>query len=276
MLKIPEYTEKKELFNFLVENKEVLINQKKSEIKQTDTFSFAQKSNDKVNATKSNDAITDISNLDEINVIAVLSTTNIMDSHDDVHLPNCWKKTLQENKRLLHVQEHKSSEFDKIISSGKDLKAYTKVYKWSELGFDFVGNTEALIFDSIVRKERNEFMFEQYAKGYVINHSVGMRYIKLLLAVNDEDYPMEFDAWNKYYKEIANKELADEKGFFYIVKEAQLIEGSAVTLGSNPVTPTLENNKENKTIEFLNNLNKTIEPAEATQEDFLKELINKF
>ena len=52
----------------------------------------------------------------------------------------------------------------------------------------------------------------------------------------------EFEAWEKYYPMIANKELADSKGYFWAVKEAKMIEESAVPVGSNSITPTLENN----------------------------------
>jgi hypothetical protein len=36
--------------------------------------------------------------------------------------------------------------------------------------------TEALVFNVEIDKDRNDFMFNQYAKGYVKEHSVGMRY----------------------------------------------------------------------------------------------------
>jgi hypothetical protein len=39
---------------------------------------------------------------------------------------------------------------------------------------------------------------------------------------------------------IANGEVADKKGFFWAVKEAKLIEISAVISGSNELTPTLQ------------------------------------
>lgn len=155
--------------------------------------------------------------------------------------------------------------FAKIISKGKDLKATAKTYTWKELGFDFEGSTEALTFDSTVRAERNKQMFDLYRKGEVDNHSVGMRYVKLILAINDEEYGAEFDAWEKYYPEIANKETADAEGFFWAVKEAKVIEGSAVPLGSNFATPTLdikkpledtsmEPSKDTQTKHFFNSL----------------------
>jgi hypothetical protein len=58
-------------------------------------------------------------------------------------------------------------------------------------------------------------MFNQYAKGYVKEHSVGMRYVKLELAVNsDSKYDAEEKAiWDKYIDEIVNK-VAEEQSYF--------------------------------------------------------------
>ncbi len=38
----------------------------------------------------------------------------------------------------------------------------------------------------------------------------------------------------------ANKEEAENQGYFWAVKEAKVLEGSAVPIGSNTATPTLE------------------------------------
>ena len=84
-------------------------------------------------------------------------------------------------------------------------------------------------------------MFEQYAKGYVKEHSAGLRYVQLELAINSEaEWDKEEKAiWDKYYPLIANKEAADELGYFWAVIEQKIIEGSAVVRGSNFATPTL-------------------------------------
>ncbi len=185
---------------------------------------------------------------DMYKVRVVINTTNIMDNHCDVHYPGLWGKSLKENSMIMHLQEHMRS-FKCIIADGDDLKAYTKNYTWKELGYDFEGKTEALVFDSTIKragkKARCEFMYEQYLSGYVKNHSVGMMYVKMILCINepdDEYYGAEFEAWEKYYPDVVNKDFADEKGFFWIHKEAKAIEGSAVPLGSNYATPTLDNN----------------------------------
>jgi len=239
---IPQFETKEEKIEFLIENKTKIIKLKKESLKFADGLNhggilYIQ---GKEGAIKANSKIDNPS--DELRVLAAINSTNWMDSHDDVHLPGIWKKSLSESNMLMHLQEHVMA-YKNIISDGEDLRAYTKNYEWKELGLNIPGTTQLLIFDSLVKRKRNEYMWEQYSNGWVKNHSVGMRYVKLFLAVNNEDYKEEFSVWNKYYDKIANKERADEKGYFFAVTEAKVIEGSAVPLGSNIMTPTLDNNK---------------------------------
>jgi hypothetical protein len=129
--------------------------------------------------------------------------------------------------------------FKTIITD--DVKANTKEMSWKDVGASYTGKTEALIFSVNAKKDRNPFMFETYAKGFVKNHSVGMRYIKLDLAIDsDAEWDKEEkEIWDKYISEVANKEDAEAQGFFWAVTEAKIIEGSAVPVGSNKFTPTL-------------------------------------
>jgi len=241
MLEIPKFEDKADLFAFLIEQKSTLIAQKMNTVKFADGVGVSLET-EKGSANKAEP----ISNEKEIQVKAVINTTNLMDSHKDVHLPNIWKKSLKENKRIMHVQEHQSSSFDKIISSGDDLRAYTKTMSWKSLGFNAEGNTQALVFDSTVKASRNKFMFDLYKDGHVDNHSVGMRYVKIAMAINstDDEYMKEKAVWDKYYPEIANNKEADNTGYFWAVTEAKVIEGSAVPMGSNPITPTLSTKNE--------------------------------
>ncbi len=118
-------------------------------------------------------------------------------------------------------------------------------------------------------------MFEQYSKGYVTQHSVGMRYVKIVMCVNSdkEYYGAEKEAWDKYYPLIANKDVADKYGYFWAVKEAKIIEGSAVLCGSNPVTPTLENNLKSEPL--AGTRNKHNEPSNDTRKQFYLSLLKK-
>lgn len=100
---------------------------------------------------------------------------------------------------------------------------------------------ECLIYEVEVKKDRNAFMFDQYKNGRVLNHSVGMRYIKYVLCVNSDDpsEAMYKEMWDKYYPFVVNKDIADSRDWFYAVIESKNIEGSAVVKGSNFLTPTL-------------------------------------
>jgi hypothetical protein len=106
---------------------------------------------------------------------------------------------------------------------------------------DYNIKLECLIYEAEVKKDRNEFMFNQYKAGRVLNHSVGMRYIKYVLCVNSDD-PSESihkEMWDKHYPFVINKEVANSRDWFYAVIECKNIEGSAVVKGSNFLTPTL-------------------------------------
>ena len=236
-MNIPEFATKKELYSFLVTNKESLMAQKKAELKRADILSFPASIMLKDADTNKAEG-QQLSDPNTLIATVVINTTNLFDSHRDVHLPGLWDKSLKENKGLMHLQEHVMA-FANIISDGSDLKSYTKQFGWAELGYNYPGNTEALVFESTIKKDRNLFMFDQYKKGYVRNHSVGMQYVKLILCINDEDCGAEYEAWQKYYPEVANKSDVDEIGYFWAVKEAKVVEGSAVPRGSNWATPTI-------------------------------------
>jgi len=268
-----EFATKEELFKALKDNKKELISLKKSITKQADAVSFGYMENEIETANK--EEINNEQNPDVLNVKVVINTTNFLDSHGDVHINGIWNKSVKDNVSFLHLQEHER-EFDKVITD--TAKGSVQSMTWKELGLPYLGRTEALIFDSQIQKKRNEFMLNQYANGWVKNHSVGMRYVSLNLAVNSEaEWDKEEKAiWDKYYSLIANKELADEKGYFWAVTEAKIIEGSAVVMGSNSATPTLNNKSE----AVEDTTEEQQEPSNDTQsekqKELLKELLNKF
>ena len=238
MIDKSKFQSKEELFKFLKDNEKQLISQKKFEMKKADSvFYIVHSVNEKEEAEKATDNVQILLAKDKIKVRVVINTTKLLDSHDDVHIDGLWKKSLKELKSIYHLQEHQMK-FDHVISD--EVKASAKKMTWKELGIDLEGQTEALIFDSEIEKARNPFMFEQYARGYVKNHSVGMRYVQLFLCVNSDEayYSSEKANWDKYIEEVANKEEAENNGYFWAVTEAKLVEGSAVLMGSNWATPT--------------------------------------
>lgn len=268
-----EFQSKEELFKALIENKKELVSIKKSSTKNADAVSFGYLNTSIEIDTNKEDVQSQMQNPESLNVKVVINTTNFLDSHGDVHVNGIWNKSVKDNVSFLHLQEHER-EFDKVITDSA--KGYVQSMTWKKLGLPYDGKTEALIFESTIDKKRNEFMLNQYANGWVKNHSVGMRYVQLELAINTEaEYDKEYKAlWDEFYPIIANKEIADERGYFWVVKEAKIIEGSAVVMGSNSATPTLENKEE---IEPSKDTLDT-EPSIDTQKEqqLLKELLNKF
>lgn len=250
-----QFATKAEMFEALRENKNTLTAQKKMITKEADSvIHFVLVENDKGEVIKSENIFTP--ELNTIKAELVINTTNLLDSHSDVHIKGIWNKSAKEAKNILLLQEHQMK-FNSIISD--KVNAKVKTFNWKDLGFNLNGTTEALVFESEISKDRNNFMFEQYAKGYVKEHSVGMRYVKIELALNSESkYDVEEKAiWDKYISEIANKEVAEAQGYFWAILEAKIIEGSAVVKGSNHITPIIN-------IEAVKDTS-TIEPTEVTQ-----------
>jgi hypothetical protein len=236
------FSSQRELFKALVENKTQLLSLKKSAVKFSDTLEYGivGEFTESGDVIKANNPVNS-PDLTELKVRVVMNTTGLLDSHGDVHIKGIWKRTLDHNNIKLHLQEHKR-DFNKVISD--DAEAYVKTLMWKTLGHTFEGSTQALIFDSVVKESRNPEMFRQYKNAWVKNHSVGMNYGEIFMCINSEEQWSKTykDNWEKYIGDVANKEDAEQKGYFWAVTEAKLIEGSAVVMGSNWVTPTLDNN----------------------------------
>lgn len=208
-----EFANKEELFSELRVNKKELISLKKSIEKRADAFNHSDIVIGKIETNKEEGS--EMQNVNSFNAKVVINTTNFIDSHNDLHINGIWNKSVSDNanKGFLHLQEHER-EFDKVISD--NAIGTVELMSWKNLGYPYSGKTEALVFNSTVEKKRNEFMFNQYQNGWVKNHSVGMRYVKIDLAINSESEwdKDEKELWDKYYPVVANKEVADERGYF--------------------------------------------------------------
>ena len=259
-----KFTDKMDLTRFVKKNLEDIYRSKLMEYKNN-ANKIVDISNLEANFTPKTGDITG----DVIRVKAIINSTNIIDSHLDLHTRNTWNKSVKENKTTYILQEH-ANKFTHVISrKGKNIN---ESMNFKDFGFDDMDFT-ANISEFILKREDNPFMFDQYAQGKVSNHSVGMLYVlgKLELAIYDEDSEKNMAFFEKYKEQAINPEVADDNGFFWVVSEAVKREGSAVVFGSNPITPTLEvlNYEPSAGHSDLNKY----EPSNDTQ-DILKELFN--
>lgn len=236
-----EFEDKEIMFKELVENKDKIIELKKACIKNSDSVNgfFVEKS---IDETKS------LSFVKEGFVYPVINTTNFLDSHGDVHFPNIWNKSLKDKaKKIFYVVEHNLN-LENVIAFPEDVKAFVKTLSWKELGFDFEGSTQALIYEIEKSKIRIEKIKELFEQKISFENSVRMRYITMNLAMDTKDPEMSKSKalWDDRINLIVNSEKVKENGYFWAIDEASIEkEGSLCLFGSNSATPIIYEAVEN-------------------------------
>lgn len=251
MIKIPSNLKGKALSTFLMEHKDALIAQKKAIPVYGHAVHHAPALFGMKEGIATKALPTQIpEDADSIRVKLVGNTAYWMDTHWDVLLPGCWAKSIQEGKGRKHLHDH-IYRLDAEV--GDVANIYASQVSLAELGIAKAGTAECLIYESDVRKSYNPKVFDKYKAGKVSQHSIGMQYVKMALAINDPDNEKEYDFWNKHIDQVINREEAEELGFFWVISEVRLLEVSAVLFGANELTPTLEIGETTKA-----------QPAEAT------------
>lgn len=242
---IPKNLSKEDLIKWLITNKSELIEFKKSALKFADPCGSVNSPIAKsLNTSHKDDIASGV-----IKRTIIGNTYNWMDSHDDVHLKNAFEKSISERQtKIFHLHDHEQKITSKV---GKPIAIYEKDIAWKDLGIEIEGGTQSLMMDSNIMKSYNAQVFDSYLNKEINQHSVGMMYVKIELAVNDPEMKQEYSAWSKNIGVIGNKEEAIKQGYFFAVSEAKLIEISAVLQGSNELTNTIENVPEKSYLEKL-------------------------
>jgi len=243
---IPESLRGKELYQFLVENKSALIAQKKAFKKETDVIVSAPESLmivGKDGTLKAAEPTEENATSWPVKIVG--NACYWMDSQRDVLVKDSAKKSIQQRKNIIpHLHDH-IHPLDAQVGDVTDI--YLEDISLRKLGLNKSGSTQCVIMESNVQKDYNPRVFNLYKTGKVKQHSIGLQYIDIEMAINDEEYEKEMDFWNKYIDQIINKEEAEEMGYFWVVKEYKLLEISGVLFGANELTPTLESGKSHST-----------------------------
>lgn len=233
-LQLPQFSTNKELFAYLMANKSQLIDMKKSATKTADCW--ATPAAEKTVQIVGKAAAENKDTADTIHRTVIPNTYLWMDSHDDVHIPGIFSKAISE-KTPWHLHDHL---FQITAKVGVPQKVYERFINWRDLGVDKDGQTVSLFADTRIERKLNSQVFDAYKDNEINQHSVGMIYVRLALAMNDEDYKEAFALWNTYLPQLGNPERAEAKGYFWAVQEAKLPEFSCVLEGSNSLTPTID------------------------------------
>jgi hypothetical protein len=260
---LPTFESKAKLFDYLKSNKKQLISNKKATPITSEALAISMLGTKKEAANKANTPVSE--DLDTLRVKVVANTANFLDSHFDLLLPDAAKESIKQRKNFIpHLHDHKHDIAAKV---GEVVDISLESLSFEDLGLKGLGFTQAIVFTTDIKKSYNEQIFNQYKAGRVNQHSIGLQYVNLELAINDQDSPEELAVWNKYISQVINKDLAEQAGFFWAVKEIKLIENSAVLFGANEITPTLDNN-----IKDFGPLDSTQEtaPQDSTQTETIK------
>jgi hypothetical protein len=108
-----------------------------------------------------------------------------------------------------------------------------------------------LLIDAEISKAKNQSVFDEYKNHEINQHSVGMYYVKIDLAIDNQDDKEAYALYRKYLPQIGNADKVEQQGYFFAVQEAKLKEVSAVLQGSNDLTGIFDNNKSVKSIDEL-------------------------
>lgn len=273
MSKIPEGLKGKELFDFLRTNKKRLIAEKtfKKRDKVCDQ-SFSESLSKSIKASKAATEVIEVTP-GVLPVTLIGNTFNWCDSQMDVLFPSCANKTIKElgpkGKDLIyHLKNHDTDVDDRI---GYITDIYEQTIALTDLGLDMVGSTTCLLFDSEVRESLCKSSYNQYLDKKVKQHSIGLRYVKLILCINDSNDAEHFKNWNQYYQYILNKYAVDSVGYFWAVTEIKLYEVSFVLWGANELSGVIEDNEEKS--EPASTTQKQEEPPKSTQKRSVSEMI---
>ena len=231
-----DLTKKEDILLALKEDKEGLFAAKLSQKKFTDSISVNTVVKDpKVTKLDSSSAPTKST----VDVTVVCNAAWFCDSQMDVITGTAYDESVKnKGTNIPHIADHRQSSTAHV---GDVTSVYTKDMPLRELGLDVEGTTTALIMESTVRKDYNEDVFKFYANGKINQHSIGLRYVDIKIAVNNntEEYAEELAVWDEYYPKVINKEVVDKKGYFWVVENMDILENSCVLFGANSLTPTL-------------------------------------
>ena len=239
-----EFETKEDLFKSLKENKDKIIALKKGVVKYSQPFSI------------SNQTATKNSRFDSGYIYPVINTTNVQDSHLDCHLKGIWNKTVNEQQGKVHYLINHKHEIGSVIAYPKDVEMIIENMNFKDLGSDYNGTTEALIFKTNVFDYSNNDAANVVKNKIPMQNSISMIYVKIEMGINstDKDFAEEKKVWDKYHNEVVNKDFLYDNGHCFFISEAKIHrEGSMVLAGSNDQTPILypESKEQYENLEYV-------------------------
>lgn len=242
-----EFASKEALFADLRKNYNDLIAFKKAEIQKSCEKGLAvicksldiHKLQDHVKALK----------VDNAYYYIAVNSTNILDSHEDLHIPGIWNKSVKEQQGQNYLCADHVLCIDSVIVRKEHIEMLVVELPFAMLGKAYEGNTEVLVYkvakDKVIHAKAKEWL----ESGDDIEASVRMQYVTILFAMdsNDPEDATLKKNYDDYFHQIVNKADFEYILYYFIVKEAKNVrESSLVVFGSNPATGNIRNSEPDK------------------------------
>lgn len=201
----------------------------------------------------------------------IINSTNIIDSHKDLHLPTIWNKSAKEqNGKVSYVTDHEIK-INNIICYPEDVNIQLHKTTFKDIGYDLEGETTLLVYEMLLDSVENDSAKNVLQKRRRVENSIRMAYVDMKLCINSKspDFINEKEDFDTYIKYAANKDLLGDLDYFWAIPEAKIVkEGSMVMSGSNPATHIFYH----KDTEAVSNTSDKSEPSKDTQTE-LKDLL---
>lgn len=265
------YDSKDAMFKHLRESHNEIISAKKARIYNTDKGEAKNSTTViPINSSKLHHQIKGLEFDDEYYYVAV-NSTNILDSHSDLHLNGIWNKSVKEQQGKVYlVEDHKLSAGSVIVRK-EHIEMMLLEIPFSALGKAYDGNTQVLIYKFKKEEVKNPVYSEWLESGDEIQASVRMQYVKMLFALNsneieDKEFKKNYD---KYISKISNIDEFENVDYFWPIIEAKnILESSLVLFGSNNATGLIDEKQE----PLISTLEK-YEPSLDTHKQFYLNLL---
>ncbi|QIG62286.1 hypothetical protein [Tenacibaculum phage JQ] len=243
------FESKEDLFKALKENKDLIINAKKSQVLKSCDKGVSVKTKCIDVSKVSSEANKELFKDDNYYYI-VVNTTGILDSHKDLHVNGIWNKTAKEQNRKNYLVDTHVMSMGTTIARKENVEIFVTEIPYSAIGKSYKGNTEALIYKVPKDKIVSPLAKEWLDSGDDIEASVRMQYVNVQLAMNSDSVEDKEEKANydNYINSIANKSDFEKIDYYWIVKEAKNKgESSLVLQGSNHVTGQIQIEPSNDT-----------------------------
>ena len=234
-----EFASKEQMFAALKANEEKIIGLKKAAVYKSHEKGHLTFLN--LDIAKFAGAIKADFDIKSDHIYPVISTTNYMDSHKDVHFVGCFANTVKDQQGRVHYALDHELKFDSIIAWPKDVNMFVSTLDWSMVGKGYAGTTQGLVF-GIAKNAiaRPDVLTAIENKSSDFENSIRMTYKKVKLGINSHSKDLKENKayYDSRISEIANKDQAEADGYFWGVEELSIHkEGSLVVAGgSNDAT----------------------------------------